>query len=170
MKKLFILITVLILVLSVSSVSAGLFGPPTAECKQYSIEIPDGYGTTEAYNPHNSENYLKLMGHDNNDGKTQRVLYMRGVSSFNDYNRSNTEEIIETSEIDGIKIDRCFDYNSSTVSDGKIVDGRNYTHIEFDKDGYKYIIEIDFDGKYGDIDLNKDVELVKQIRETIKHK
>ena len=32
------------------------------------------------------------------------------------------------------------------------------------------VIENDFEGSYEDIDIKKDVELVKQIRDTLKHK
>ena len=168
MKKLFILITALILFLSVSTVCAGLFGPPTAECKLFSIEIPEEYSTTDGYNPSGEHGFY--LGDWGNNDKPDRTLHMWEVTSPEDLNRSNTEQIIETHEIDGIKIDKCYDYNESVVVGNNIVKGSNYTHVEFDKDGHKYVIENSFNGKYEDIDLKKDIELVKQVKDTIKHK
>lgn len=169
MKKLFILITALILFLSVSSVGAGLFGPDTVESKQFSIEIPEGYEESGEWSNNLFQDFVYVWSKDKNP---ERDLMVWEVSSFDSFNRSNNEQIIDSYKEDGITIYKCYNPNEIVVfTDGRDkVYGDNYTHAEFDKDGHHFIIKNQFKGKYEDIDLKKDIELVKQVRDTIKHK
>ena len=59
MKKSIILISILVLFLSASTVNAGLFGPPTAECELFGIEIPDEYYTSDGYDPFGKNGFLR---------------------------------------------------------------------------------------------------------------
>lgn len=171
MKKFLLFVSVLFILLSISSVGAGLFGPETAECKQFSIEIPEGYGKSDGY-MNNNENFFYLASSWNDkDNITDRTLYISEVSSFDDFNRSKTEKIIENYTDGDIKAEKCNDSNGTvSLNNGTLIKGSNYTHIEFTKDGHNYIIENQFKGKYQDIDLKKDVDLVKKIKDTLKHK
>ena len=170
MKKLLLLISVLFIFLSISTVCAGLFGPETAECKKFSIEVPDGYFKSDGYSPSYESGFYLACSWSDKDNITDRTLHISEVASFDDYNRSETEVIIENYTDGDIKAEKCYDFNESVLVGNKYVNGSNYTHIEFSKDGHHYVIENEFEGKYEDIDLKKDVELVKQVRDTLKHK
>ena len=169
MKKLIILISI-ILFLSITTVAAGLFGPDTIECPKFSIEIPENYyKSPEWYDNDNTifSDSLYLWG---NEGNIERNLMMYEVSSFDDFNRSSTEEILETTEIDGISIDKCYDSEDSVFSDGKTIYGNNYTLAKFEKDGHYYIITNDFKGDSDDLDIKSDANLVKEIKNSLKIK
>lgn len=171
MKKSIILICILILFLPVTAVAGeGFFGPDTVECNKFSIELPEGYSTTDAYDPHAESGFHITSSHGGKDNNTVTYLYMNEVSSFDDYNRSQTEQIIENYTDGDIKAQKCYDPEKEVYVDVNPVLGYNSTHIEFDKDGHHFIIIHEFQGKYEDIDLKKDVDLAKQIKKSLKIK
>ncbi|MBQ6100256.1 MAG: hypothetical protein IJL02_10410 [Methanobrevibacter sp.] len=174
MKKPMILITALILFLSITTVSAGLFGPPTAECKLFGIEIPEDYGTSDGYDPFGETGFYVVDW--NNQNGTDRTLHISEVSSFDDWNHSESEQVIETYDDGDVKTELCYDpektmyvseYNSYK---GEDVYGYNYTFTEFTKDGHNYVIINEFEGDYHDIDLKKDADIAKQIKKSLWHK
>lgn len=169
MKKLLILICIF-LFLSTSTVNAGWFGPDTIECPQFSIEIPEGYYKSPEWQDNDNIIFTDSLYLWGNDGDIERDLMMHEVSSFDDFNRSNTEKILETKEIDDISIDKCYDSEDTVIIDGKTVCGNNYTIAKFDKDGHYYVITNDFKGNSDDLDIKSDAKLVKEIKNSVKIK
>lgn len=55
MKKFIIVLFILCMFLSVSNVSAGLFGADTLECNYFLIEIPEGFYIPERWGYYNQK-------------------------------------------------------------------------------------------------------------------
>lgn len=173
-KIVLISLIVVAIVASVSVVSAGLFGPPTAECELFGIEIPEDYDTSDGYDPFGETGFYVVDW--NNQNGTDRTLRIEEISSFDEWNHSESEQVIKTYDDGDVKTEVCYDpeetmyvqeYNSYH---GEYVYGYNYTFTEFTKDGHNYVIINEFEGDYHNIDLKKDAEIAKQIKESLWHK
>lgn len=163
MKKLIILISILILFLSVTTASAGFFGFGTIECEQFSIDIPSGFSETEGWiDMHEKpKDYVYVGTGIPNNGETHRILEVRELTSNNDA-RINGTIVVENYTADNLLLQKCQgqEYNSN----------KNYTYVEFDKDGHHYAITITWDNNIEKLNLSDDVELVKKVIDSTKHK
>ncbi|MBR0371297.1 MAG: hypothetical protein IJH63_11340 [Methanobrevibacter sp.] len=164
MKKFLFFISILFIFLSVSSVGAGLFGPNTISCEQFSIEIPDGFEITDGWSSldkHVDEIYLGTGVPIN--GEVHRYLNMNEVKSFDNLSIKN-----KYSGIDYIVVEN---YTENNLLVEKCQGNeKNFTYAEFNKDGYNYIIFINFDGEIEKLNLADDVSLIKGIISSTKHK
>ena len=60
-KKILLISLIAVAILaSVSAVSAGWFGPDTIECKQFSIEIPEGYHKSSEWTDNLFDDFLYI--------------------------------------------------------------------------------------------------------------
>jgi len=171
MKKLIILLSIFLMLLSVTSVSAwGLFGDDSRiECEQFSMEIPEGYHQSSEWTDNFFEDFIYVWN-DADDNKPDRDLEIWEIPPSDSFNRSNTEQVFDSYEEDGIKIDKCYDPEETVIVDGDSVHGANYTYAEFSKEGHNYVIINEFNGDLDDINMKEDVELIKTLRESIKQK
>lgn len=163
MKKLFILIGIVLLFLSVSTVNAVLFWPDTIECEQFSIEIPSGFSETEGWADHleKPQDYVYVGTGIPNKGETHRMLEVCELTSNNNA-RINGTIVVENYTADNLLLQKCQvpEYNKD----------KNYTYVEFDKDGHHYAITITWDNNIEKLNLSDDVELVKKVIDSTKHK
>lgn len=155
MKKLFILIGVLILALSVTTVSAGLFGPDTIENKYFSIEIPDGYYKPNSWGYADTKyEYVRLVS--DADDNLDITLTVIGESQKSD----DQYDVVENFTEDGITFKKS--YGGTILAD-------------FVKEGHNYTVRLNFEDSSNMTDLNnlnmRDyVDLIKNVRDSLKRK
>lgn len=151
MKKLFVAISILIIFLSVATVTAGLFGPDTIECQQFSIEVPSGFQITDGWEDNHINDVYVGTGVPMN-GETHRIFKMTEISSSND--ASNQDKVVVEKYDDGnLLAEKC------QSEDGK----DNYTYAEFDKEGHHFVINISWENNLEKLNLNEDVKLIKDV-------
>ncbi|WP_405297987.1 hypothetical protein [Methanobrevibacter sp.] len=166
MKKLFVLIGVLILIFSISTVSGGLFGLDTIDCEDFSVEIPEGFEkqqTPSDYQP--DKHSISLTTGLVEVGEHYRNLKLSIVPLEELPNTDNANIVDDYNETD-LKVVKC------QVSDDYHFDGDNVTYAEFDKEGKHFylIIESPYDMDVEDINLNDDVKMIKEMKESLKLK
>lgn len=165
MKKKFviaILIVLLVAILSVNFVSAWW---DTFECEGFSIEIPEGLTKASGYSPTTPPNHIPLVSKD-------RERW--------DYNAIDLSEVPLEKLPDNINIVENHTEGDLTIVKGQIsdgvypnyYDGDNITYAEFDKEGKHFYLVMNHYNKctLDEINLNDDVKLIKEIKESIKLK
>ena len=162
MKKLIILISVLILVLSVTTVSAdsflGLY--ETIECEDFSMEIPEGLERPKGGYQGDPEHSISLWSGLVKDGELFRTFEISTLPlESHDYEMSVVDEYTEGD----LKVQKCeiFDEYGSLV---------NRTYAEFDKSGKHFYLEVDYRANLEEINLDNDVKMVKELKDSIKVK
>ena len=163
-KKLIILIIFLTLFLSISSANAWFFGSSGLSCQQYTINVPDGFSTTEAWEGSDNEKDIYLGTGIPSKGETARYLRMYEVPSFDKiYEKGNVlipsdKTIVENYTEDNLLVQKC--YSGPT----------NFTYAEFSKDGHNYVLYIEWKGDLNNLNLTDDVNMIKGIMDSTKHK
>ena len=161
MKKSYVLITALILFLSISTVSAGLFGFGTIECDQFSIDIPSGFSITEGWEsyPELHVNHIWLGTGIPTGDETHRWFDMSENKVYND-DLVHNKVVVENYTEDNLLIEKCHSENGAD----------NFTYAEFDKEGHHYVITISWKNDLEKLNLADDVELIKKVIDSTKHK
>lgn len=160
MKKSMIFISILLLFLFVNTVNAGFFGFGTIECEQFSIDIPSGFSETEGWidMPEKPQDYVYVGTGVPRNGETHRILEVRDLT-LNNSNYRYDNIVVENYTENNLLLQKCHDANN-----------KNYTFTEFDKDGHHYVITITWDNDLEKLNLSNDVDIVKNVIDTIKHK
>ena len=161
MKKEYILITIIILFLSVSAVSAGLFGPSTIECDKFSIDIPSGFHTTEGWEdaPELHVNHIWLGTGIPSGDETHRWFDMSENKAYKD-DLVHSKVVVKKYTEDDLLVEKCHSADGDT----------NFTYAEFDKEGHHYVITISWENDLEKLDLADDVELIKDVMDSTEHK
>lgn len=166
MKKKYIVTLLLIFfvaILSVNFVSAwwGSF-----ECEGFNLEMPHGVEVATGYSPSTPPNHVELV--EDLDDDISWGFVNLDLSEVPLEKLPDSMNIVENHTEDGL-----------TVVKGQVTedisydffDGNNITYAEFDKEGKHFYVGINHN--YRDIDtinLTKDAELIKEIKESIKLK
>lgn len=167
MKKKYIITGLLILFIaisSVSSVSAWWWGG--FECEGFNLEQTDGLEIATGYSPSTPPNHVLLV--EDLDDDISWGFVNLDLSEVPIGNLPNCMDITENHTEDGITIvkGQVTEYVSY-----EFFDGNNISYAEFDKDGKHFYLGINHNTKSPDyINLTNDVELVKEIKESIKLK
>lgn len=151
MRRLIILAIVLILVLSLSSVSAGLFGPDVVESDQFSFKCPEGFH------------------------KVDDTVLPSSASAVTGFHAGETSIGIKVVELNssGFLPSNMEIFDEFTEGDLKVIKGHSTTYgnctcAEFDKDGRHFLIAVDY--LYGDVEMSEAVKLIKEVKDSIELK
>ncbi|SFL34784.1 hypothetical protein SAMN02910297_00638 [Methanobrevibacter olleyae] len=174
MKKFIFLITfILILFVSLSSVNAGLFWDTTMECQQFSITLPEGFSESEGWgsnDEHTNEIYAGT-GIPSGD-EVHRWLVIQELGTTKNYtdfydfgDRLDNKVVVDNYTNGSLLVEKCYSITSKRFNGIE-----NYTYAEFDKDGYHYGMLISYESDLDDLKLSTDVELVKNVMNSVNHK
>ena len=164
MKKRYIIAILIVVIIAILTFNF-LNGLDYAHCEEYSIKIPEGLEI-----PHGSYQYQTDKVHTISlttglveAGEHYRNLDLSTVPLENLPNTNNMSIAEDYTEGD-LKVVK------GQVNDGYYYGGDNVTFAEFDKDGKHFYLVIDspWDMDLEDINLNDDVKLSKEIKESIK--
>lgn len=157
-----ILIVLFVAILSVNSVSA--WGN-TFECEGFNLEMPDGVEVANGYSPSAPPNHVELVEDLDDD------------INWGFINLDLSEVPLEKLP-DCINIAENHTEDDLTIVKGQVTDdisyhffkGNNITYAEFDKEGKHFYLAINHNCRTDAINLTKDIELIKDIKESIKLK
>ena len=157
MKKVLVLLTIMILFFSLTAVSAYSSGRPTIQCQKFSIDIPEGFEKTEAWSDYDKPvNEVFLGTGIPKKGEVHRYLIMDEVSSFPKFSK---KIIVYENYTDGnLKIFKCRNPKEDVFE--------NFTLSEFNKEGHHFVIFINYAGDITRLNMNDEVKLVKDIKES----
>lgn len=150
------------IIASVSVVSAGLFGPDTVECEEFSVEVPEMF---------------KDGGEAPETDPVHTICLHTGLVEFGELYR-NLDLSTQPLDMPNATVDIAEEYNESDlkVMKAQFFDdkgyGYNYTYAEFDKGGKHFYLNMDlsYSDSLDDINLNDDVKVIKEIKDSIKFK
>lgn len=161
--KKYVLLMVLIGFISISSVSAGLFGFGNGECDLFKIDCPEGYHNAGELD-YNESLFLSTASHE-------RPYYAFRVESigisqdnFTDFEKEGT--IVEST----IKSDD-FEAYKTIENNGVHYSDDNTTYMFYHDGNYEYELKMWHDGcPYDDAQFKKDVDLLNGVAHSIKRK
>lgn len=156
-----ILIVLFVAIFSINFVSAWW---NTFECEGFSIEIPEGLTKANGYSPTTPPNHIPLVSADRDKW---------------DYNDIDLSEVPLENLPDNINIVENHTEDNLTIVKGQIIEddypyyeGSNITYAEFDKEGKHFYLIISHYSTItlDEINLNDDMKLINEIKESIKIK
>ncbi len=166
MKKLFFFIAIILVVLcSLSSVNA-------MSCQQFSIDLPSGFEETEGWGS-DAEHINEIYAGNGIpfNGKVHRWLQIEEVGTAEEYEGYDystlfdSEYLLENYTEGNLFVGK---FNAPNFKKGVI--DENFTYAHFDKDGYHYEMLITYNGNIKNLKLSDDVNLVKGVQNSLKHK
>ena len=167
MEKRNIISVLLILFVAISSVSfVSAWGWGAFECEGFNLEHPDGIEVATGYSPKDPPKYVVLVEDIDDDLEWNFVT-------------SNLSEVPSDKLPDCIDIAENRTEDGCTIVKGQLTEdvsynfnkGTNMTYAEFDKEGKHFYLSIDHRySSLDQIDLTKDMNLAKELKESIKLK
>lgn len=165
MKKKYIIAILIVLFVAIFSVNFVSAWWNTFECEGFSIEIPEGLTKANGYSPTTPPNHIPLVSEDRKHW---------------DYNNIDLSEVPLENLPDNINIVENHTEDNLTIVKGQIIgdcyypysNGENITYAEFDKEGKHFYLAISHytTASLDDINLNDDMKLIKEIKDSIKLK
>lgn len=164
MKKKYIIAILIVLFVAILSVNFASAWGDTFECEGFYIEIPEGLTKANGFTPITPPNHIPLVSKD-------RERW--------DYNDIELSEVPLEELNNNLNIFDNHTESDLTIVKGQIIDnnypyfaGDNITYAEFDKEGKHFYLVIEhYDTCTLDkINLNNDMKLIKEIKESIKLK
>ena len=158
MKKRYLLIfSIILVVLSISCVSAFF---DTIECEDFSMEIPEGLERPKGGYQADPEHSVSLWSGLVKDGELFRRFE---ISTLPFEDLTDKMDVVDEYTEGDLKVMK------GEVFDG-IEHGGNCTYAEFDKDGKHFYLVVDYDCDLDEIDLTKDVKMVKDLKVSVQVK
>ena len=166
MKKLFFFIAIILVVLcSFSSVNA-------MACQQFSIDLPSGFEETDGWGSsaeHKNEIYAGNGIPFN--GKVHRWLEIQETGTSDEYKDFDYSNVFESEYLlDDYSEGNLYvaKFNIPNFDNGIVKE--NFTYAHFDKGGYHYEMYISYNGNINNLKLSDDVDMVKGVQNSLKHK
>lgn len=166
MKKIFFFLILILSVLSSLTIVSAM------DCQQFSINLPDGFAKTEGWGS-NDEHVNEIYAGTGipKKGEVHRWLQIEeaGLSAeYDDYDYNplfESEYLLENYTKDDLFVGKI---SAPNFDEGVIHE--NFTYAHFDKNGYHYEMIITYNGNINNLKLSDDVELVKEVKNSLKHK
>ncbi len=165
MKKLFFFLAIILVVFcSLSSVNA-------LSCQRFSIDLPDGFEETDGWGARVHVNDIYAGTGIPFNGKVHRWLEIKETGTAGEYKDFDYTKVFEREYL----LDDYSDgnlyvakFNIPNFDNGIVKE--NFTYAHFDKDGYHYEMYISYNGNKNNLKLSDDVDMIKGVQNSLKHK
>lgn len=165
MKKKYLITVLLILFVAISSVNfVSAWWDSSFECEGLTIEIPEGLEKANGYSPSTPPNYIQFVHDSENNRWDFKFIELSEVPLDKLPDNLNVVENHTESNLTIVK--------GQVIGEGvypHYVEGDNITYAEFDKEGKHFYLEITHH-TLDKINLNEDMKLINEIKESIKLK
>ena len=159
-----IILFFVIVTLSITDVTAGLFGPDTIDCEEFSVEIPEGWEIPSGYQEYHTD-------------KVHSIAITTGLVETGEIYRNLDLSTVPLSDLPNTMyvVDK-YTKGDLTVMKGEDTDENNtygnITYAEFDKDGKHFYLAIysPYDCSLDDINLRDDVKMINKLKDSLKVK
>ena len=170
-RKIFSIILIIVLALSITSIVYA----KDIECKNFKIEIPNGYDKTDNYDNINHGDYLYISTGISDDKSSICVQELGEKGKTKEYSGLESDylsnkKVEKTESFSGGFAEKCS--YTKQLQTGAYTTPENFTYAEFETGGYTYGVIITHSEKtnYDDSVFQKDISTIMSISSSLQRK